>query len=128
MADPIVFIIRNRVKEGMLADFVRHYQLRVPPIVAGKPETLVQLAYVGEDATEVTIVRVFPSADAMDIHLQGASERSKKPYEYIEPTSVEIYGVPGQSTIELMKKIAGTGLVVSVHPRFIGGFVRPKSG
>ena len=64
----------------------------------------------------------------MDIHLQGASERSKKPYEYIEPTSVEIYGVPGQSTIELMKKIAGTGLVVSVHPRFIGGFVRPKSG
>ena len=128
MTGPIVFIARNRVKEGTVADFVGHYEQSVAPIEAGKPETLVQLAYVSEDATEVTIVRVFPSADALDFHLQGASERSKKPYEYIEPTRFEIYGVPSQSTMEMIRKVAGTGLVVSVHPQFIGGFVRPKSG
>ena len=67
MADPIVFISRNRVKEGMVDDFRRHYRDSVPRIEADKPGTLAQLAYVNEDATEVTIVRIFPSAEALDL-------------------------------------------------------------
>ena len=128
MTDPIVFISRNRVKKGMFDDFTKHYRDSVPPIKAGKPGTLVQLAYVNEDATEVAIVRLFPSAEAMDLHLQGADERSKAAYKFIEPTSIEIYGTPSNFSMELMKGIAGSGIDVSVNPQFMGGFIRPESG
>ena len=128
MTDPIVFISRNRIKQGMLDDFGRHYRDSVPPIEAGKPDTLVQLAYVNEDATEVAIVRLFPSAEAMDLQLQGADQRSKAAYRFIEPTSIEIYGTPSNFSVEMMRKVAGSGIDVSVKPQFIGGFIRPKSG
>ncbi len=128
MTDPIVFISRNRVKEGMGDDFRRHYRDSVPLTEANKPGTLVQLAYVSEDATEVAIVRVFPSAEAMDLQLQGADERSKAAYKFIEPTGIEIYGTPSTFAMEMMKKVAGSGIDVSINPQFIGGFIRPRSG
>jgi hypothetical protein len=69
-------------------------------------------------------VRVFPDADALDQQIQGADERSKKTYEFIEPTSIEIFGVPNPATLEKMKKIAGSGIVVSISPNYLGGFIR----
>jgi len=127
MTDPIVFISRNRVKEGLFDHFRKHYRDSIPPIEAGKPGTLMQLAYVNEDTTEVTIVRIFPNAEAMDLQLQGADERSKAAYQFIKPTSIEIYGAPNNYAIEMMKKVAGSGIDVSVKPKFIGGFIRLKS-
>jgi hypothetical protein len=128
MTDPIVFISRNRVKEGMLDEFKKHYLDSIPPIEAGKPGTLVQLAFVNEGATEVDIVRLFPNAEAMDLQLQGADDRSKITYKFIEPTSIEIYGSPSNYAMAMMKKVAGSGTDVSVNPQFLGGFIRPKSG
>ena len=81
MTDPIIFISRNRVKEGLFDDFRKHYQNSVPLTEADKPGTFAQLAYVNEDAAEVTIVRIFPNAEALDLQLQGADERSKITYQ-----------------------------------------------
>jgi quinol monooxygenase YgiN len=128
MANPIVFIIRNRIRAGMLDDFGRHYCDSVPRTEAEKPGTLVELAYLNEDATEVVIVRLFPSAEAMDAHLQGADERSRVAYRFIAPVSIEIYGMPSGFAMEMIKKVAGSGIDVSVIPQFIGGFMRLKSG
>jgi hypothetical protein len=125
MTDPIVFISRNRVLEGMFDDFRKHYLDSVPAIEAGKPGTLIQLAYVNKEASEVDIVRVFPSAEAMDQQLQGADVRSKAAYQFIEPIRIEIYGTPSDFALEMMKKIAGSGIPVSIKPVFLGGFIRP---
>lgn len=124
MAEPIIFISRNRIKEGKAADFRRHYLDSVPHTSAEKPGTLAQLTYENEDATEVTVIRLFPDADALDLQLQGASDRSKKTYEFIEPVSIEIFGDPNPSTVERMKKIAGSGIIVQISPRYLGGFIR----
>jgi hypothetical protein len=107
MTDPIVFISRNRIKEGMFDDFRKHYLDSIPLIEASKPGTLVQVAYVNKDATEVDIVRLFPNAEALDLQLQGADDRSKITYKFIEPTRIEIYGSPSNYAIEMMKKVAG---------------------
>jgi hypothetical protein len=107
--------------------FRKYYGDSVPITQANKPNTLVQLAYENQDATQVTIVRVLPGADALDQQLQGADERSKKTYEFIEPVSVEIFGAPSKFALAMMKKIAGTGIAVSIHPQFIGGLMRLKS-
>lgn len=124
MSEPIVFISRNKIKEGKLDEFRMHYQDSIPPIMAGKPGTLAQLAYENEEVTEFTIVRLFPSADALDLQIQGADERSKKTYEFIEPLSIEIFGTPNPSTLEKMKKIAGSGVAVKISPNYMGGFIR----
>ena len=115
MAEPIVFIVRHRIKEGRGEDFRRHYRGSVPRTPESKPRTSVQLAYENPQGTEVTVVRLLPDADALDHQLQGADERSRITYEFIEPLSIEIYGEPGPSTAERMRKIASSGVAVSMH-------------
>jgi len=124
MAEPIVFISRNKIKGGRAEEFRKYYGDSVSMTSAGKPRTLAQLTYENEQATEVTVVRLFPDADALDLQLQGASERSRKTYEFIEPIGVEIFGVPNPSTVEVLKKIAGSGVIVNINPRYLGGFIR----
>ena len=124
MSEPVVFISRNRIKEGKTDEFRKHYQDSIPPILAAKTGTVAQLAYENEQATEVTVIRLFPSADALDQQIQGADERSKKTYEFIEPISIEIFGTPNPATLEKMRKIAGSGVVVTISPHYIDGFIR----
>ena len=128
MSDTIIFISRNRIKEGMLDDFKKHYLDSLSPTQTNKPGTLVQLAYFNQDATQVDIVRIFPGADALDSQLQGADTRSKVAYQYIEPTGIEIYGAPSSYSMEMFTKVAGSGIPVTIHPQFIGGFIRPGLG
>ena len=124
MSEPIVFISRNKIKNGRAGEFKKHYRDSIPRTNADKPDTLVQLAYENKDATEVIVVRLFPNAEALDLQIQGAGERSKKTYEFIQPVSIEIFGTPIPSTVEIMKKIAGSGVIVSITPHFSGGFIR----
>ena len=81
MPEPIIFVSRNKIREGKDEEFRKHYRDSVPSTMAAKPGTWVQLAYANEEATQVTIVRLFPSAEALDQQIQGADERSRKTYE-----------------------------------------------
>ena len=128
MTDPIVFISRNSVKDGKVEDFRNHYQDSIPPILADKPGTLVQLAYFNEETKEATIIRIFPDADGLDQQLQGADQRSKAAYLFIEPTYIEIYGTPSSYALEMMKKVAGSGIKVQIYSEYLGGFIRTRSG
>jgi quinol monooxygenase YgiN len=124
MSEPIVFISRNKIRHGKAEEFRKHYQGSIQPIFDGKPNTVAQLGYENEEGTEFTVVRVFPNADALDQQIQGADDRSKKTYEYIEPTAIEIFGMPNPATVEKMKKIAGSGIMVSISPHYSGGYIR----
>jgi hypothetical protein len=124
MSQPIVFMSRNKIKPGKADEFSKYYQDSIPPILAGKAGTLVQLAYVNEGTAEVTIVRLFPDADALDLQIKGADERSKKTYDLIEPIRIEIFGTPNPATLEKMEKIAGSDVTLIISPNYIGGFIR----
>jgi hypothetical protein len=124
MSEPIVFISRNKIKEGKADECRKHYQDSIQPIFDGKPATFAQLGYENEEVTEFTVVRIFPNADALDLQIQGADERSKKTYEFIEPIGIEIFGTPNPATLERMKKIAGSGITVGIYPYYAGGFIR----
>jgi hypothetical protein len=124
MSEPIVFISRNKIKAGKAAEFRKHYQASIQPIMDGKPGTWAQLGYENEEGTEFTVLRLFPDADALDHQIQGADERSKKTYELIEPVGIEIFGAPNPATLEKMKKIAGSGITVSISSYYTDGFIR----
>jgi hypothetical protein len=127
MTDPIIFISRNIVKDGFNEAFKNHYQGSIPPILADKPGTLVQLAYYNEETKEATIVRIFPDADSLDQQIQGADQRSKAAYQFIQPICMEIYGTPSTYALEMMTKVAGSGIKVQLHADYLGGFIRVMS-
>ena len=128
MSEPIVFISHNKMKEGKLDAFRKFSQEGFLLIREHKPATIALLAYAGEDGGEVSFVHVFPDAEAMDIHFQGADERSKRAYEFMQPISMEIYGSPNDGVLEMMKQIAESGVTVSIDTDHLGGFLRLKSG
>jgi quinol monooxygenase YgiN len=127
MADPVVFVVTNRIKEGKRAGFEAHYRNSVPAVETGKPGMHAQLAYVDEEGTAFVVVRLFASAEALDAQLQGADERSRAAYRYIAPVRVEIYGAPSEFALEMIEKVAGPGVDVRVYPDYAGGFLRPHS-
>jgi quinol monooxygenase YgiN len=128
MSEPIVFISHNKMKEGKLDALRKVHQERTQLLREQKPATIVFLAYAGEDGGQVSFVHVFPDAEAMDIHFQGADERSKQAYEFMQPKSMEIYGSPNDGVLEMMKQIAESGVSVSIDTDYLDGFLRLKSG
>jgi hypothetical protein len=64
---------------------------------------------------------------SFEIHLQGADERAKEAWEFLEPVSVDIYGKPTDTILEAFKRINGSGVALRVHPQFLGGYIRASS-
>jgi quinol monooxygenase YgiN len=128
MSEPIVFISHNRIKEGKQEALRENSRGTMQLLREQKPDTILFLAYVSEDGGEVSFLHVFPDAEAMDIHFQGAEERSKKGYEFMQPLSMEIYGSPSDMVLESFRKIAESGVRVSIDSDYLGGFLRLKKG
>jgi len=106
--DPIVFISHFRIKEGAL-DAYRELQHDIArKLEAQKPRTLVFLTYVDATGTQMTAVHVFADAESMDLHFQGAEGRSAAAYEFLVPEGWEIYGVPSDQAVEMMRNAAAT--------------------
>lgn len=128
MSEPIVFISHHKIKEGMLDGFKQWSRQVYPQIEASTPGTVAHLGYLNEEGTEVSFIHVFPDAEAMDLHMEGVDERSKKAYEFIEPQAFEIYGRPSDQVLEMMKQVAGSGAALIVQPQHLGGYLRLKPG
>jgi hypothetical protein len=65
----------------------------------------------------------------MDLHFEGAEERSAAAYEYLDPASWEIYGRPSKAVIEVMRRsAASTGVTLTVEPEYLAGFLRLTPG
>jgi len=81
-----------------------------------------------EACTELTIVHVFADAEAMDLHVQGAEERTSSAYEFIEPEGFEIDGSPSEAVLQMMQGAAEAGPELILRPEFLSGFLRLSSG
>lgn len=128
MPTPIVFISNQRIKEGKLDEYEQYYRQVAEMTEANKPGTVAHLAYANEGGTAVSIVHIFPDAEAMEVHMRGVGELANKAYEYMEIVSFDIYGKPSDAVLEAMMKIAGSGVTLNLKPHLIGGYIRLKPG
>lgn len=128
MAGPIVFISRNRIKEGKLEGLREFLRTGTEALEEDKPQTLAFLAFMDEAGTELTIVHVFADAEAMDLHVQGADERSSSAYGFIEPEGFEIDGSASEAVLQMMRGAAAAGPELIVRSEFLNGFLRLSSG
>ena len=124
MGRPIVFISHQRVKPGRFAEFAALFAEGSKVIQADKPGTLVFLGFTDAARGETRIVHVFPDAEAMDRHMQGADERSARAYEFLEPMEIDVYGAPSAGVVSEIQALAGHGVTVRLMPEMIGGYVR----
>jgi quinol monooxygenase YgiN len=124
MSGPIVFISHQRVKPGRFQEFARFFSEGSKAIEAGKPGTIVFLAFADADREETRIVHVFPDAEAMDQHLRGADERSAEAYQFLEPLEIDVYGSPSPGAVAEIEALAGRGVNVTLMTESIGGYVR----
>lgn len=127
MDEPIVFISHFRIKADQLDAFRTYFQEGAARLQAEKPRTVAFLAYADEAGTRASIVHVFPDAVAMDLHFEGAAERSRAAYEFMEPDGWEIYGVPSTAALAMMQQGAAlAGVTLTLQPGGIGGFLRDR--
>ncbi len=125
MAKSIVFISRHRIKAGKLEELRQLIPQMLPMIKADKPRTVLFQSYLSEDGTEVSFVHVFPDAEAMDLHLEGAEQRSAAAYEFFQPLAFTIYGWPSQQAIDTMSREAEQlKAELTLLPHSLGGFIR----
>ena len=125
MAEPVVFISHFRVKEGKLDGLRRLQRDATQALEAEKPRTLAFLVYLDDGGRQMTVVHVFADADSMDLHFEGAEERSKLAYEFLEPRGWEIYGRPSEAALEALRRAAASaGVTLSVEAEYSGGFLR----
>ncbi len=128
MSEPIVFIARQKVKEGKLEGYKQLVQENVNFIKPNKPNTVGFLNYGNEDGTEATLIQVYPNSEAMEQHVQGLGDIAKKSYEFMDILSFEIYGKPSEATLSMMANLAKSGVPVKIVPVFNGGYIRLISG
>ena len=127
MREPIVFISHFKVREGKLEGFEDLARAAQGALEEQKPRTVAFLSYLNEERSEVTIVHLFPDADAMDLHFEGAGERAAAAYEFVEPAGWEIYGRPNAGALEAMREAAARADVdLVLQPESMGGFLRLK--
>jgi quinol monooxygenase YgiN len=121
---PIVFVSRSRVKEGQLEGLRGFLAEGGRALEREKPRTLAFLPYLDEDGATLTIVHVFADAEAMDLHLAGAGERSTAAYEFIETEAIEVYGAPSAGVLDAMRGMTTTGARFVHVPEALEGFLR----
>jgi quinol monooxygenase YgiN len=127
MSEPIVFISHHRVKPEKLHELEAVMREMWAAMEQEKPRTLMNLAYVNEDGTEITFMHAFADPEAMQLHWQGADERTNTAYEFIEPIGFEIYGAPGEQILQGMRAEATGGPTLTLFPEYVTGFLRLAS-
>jgi quinol monooxygenase YgiN len=129
MSEPIVFITHFKVKEGKLEALKQFAEAMTEHIKAEKPGTVAFIQYLNEEETEQTVIHVFPDADAFDKHVEGVAERARAGFEFIEPISREIYGMPSEKVLATMQLRPPGAPNVEFHhkPKRMGGYIRFKA-
>lgn len=129
MSEPLFFISHFRIKGGQFDALKRLALDATDSLRSQKPRTVLFLSYVDEDRSAISFLHAFADADAMDIHFEGAAERSSAALEFIEPVGWEFYGSPSTASLEAMRRTAtASGATLSVHPKYLAGFLRLSSG
>jgi len=128
MSKPIVYISHFRVKEGRLDSLMQLNQKVTEQIKTNKPGTVAFLQYLTEEGTALSIIHVFPDADSFDRHVAGVDERAKAAFEFIEPTRREVYGMPSDQVLALLRPPDGSEITLQSMPQSAGGYIRFEQG
>lgn len=126
MTTPLIFITSYAIKEGELERFRQFVRGLLEVLEADAPNALAINAYLNADGTEAAIVQLMPDADSIKHYWRVVHQQTGRMLGRLveNPTSVQIYGSPGDVMLEPTRHSAGSGVIVSVMAEHVGGFTR----
>jgi hypothetical protein len=126
MTGPFIFIATNRLKPGKLDSEQKRLPDLIDFIQANEPRLRAFNEYANEDGSEVAVVQVHPDVDSMVVHLELIAERAAAAYaDTIDATtSIQVFGTPGGTVTDVLRRQAGAGVPLSIKPHHLGGFTR----
>ena len=127
--EPIVFVSHFTVKPGHLDAIRPMWDAVTAQLEASRPATAAYLGYLDDRGDKLSIVHVFPDADAMAAHVVGAGDRAQAAYEHFTPAGWEVYGSPHPADLAMMREGArAAGVELSIEREALGGFLRTVPG
>lgn len=128
MSTPIVFVSTHKIKEGKLDDLRQFVSGGAPRIEADKSGTVAFMGYINETGTEIKFVHIFPGRKAMIDHFEGAGERSKRAWDFLDLQRHEVFGDAPEALIQrLENSTEEAGADLSLVPDFAAGYIRLAS-
>jgi hypothetical protein len=75
------------------------------------------------------VVQIHPDADSVEFHMNVVRERAERAYaETLDATtSIQVYGTPSDTVLEMLKAQAGSEVSLSVRRHHLGGFTRTQT-
>jgi hypothetical protein len=126
MTDPFIFIATNRLKQGKLDSEKKRLPDLIDFIQANEPRLIAFNEYANEEGTEVAVVQVHPDADSMVFHMELIAQRAASAYaDTIDATTnIQVFGTPGGTVTDMLRRQAGAGVPLRIKPHHLGGFTR----
>jgi hypothetical protein len=126
MTGPFIFIATNRLKQGKLNSEKKRLPDLIDFIQANEPRLIAFNEYANEEGTEVAVVQVHPDADSMVFHMELIAERAASAYaDTIDATTnIQVFGTPGATVTDMLRRQAGAGVPLRIKPHHLGGFTR----
>ena len=125
MGQPIVFIFRLKVREERLEDLKRYLGEINEFVAASEPRVIIYGQFIDDSGSEMTDIQIHPDSESMELHMRVAGQRIAEAFEYVETKSVEVCGTLSDPLLEQMRRVAGSGVPVSIKSR-LGGFEAPR--
>lgn len=71
-------------------------------------------------------MQIHPDTDSFEFHMGVVRERAARAYEEtLDATaSIQVFGTPTEAILEMLRRVAGTGVQFSAKPHHLGGFTR----
>jgi hypothetical protein len=127
MSELIVYIDRSEIIEGKLEELEVAISGLVEFVDVHEPQLISYRFFVDQDAGRLTVVAVHPDSASLEFHMEIARPEFRKMTEFVELTTIEIYGKPSEKALMQLRQKAemlGEGRRVIVQEP-LAGFSRP---
>lgn len=129
MTAPIVYVDRSNVRDGRLEELRAAMGELAEFVEEHEPQILAFNAYFSEDGKRMTVTHVHRDADSLDVHLEVAGPKFPDFAEFIDLTSIEVYGAPSRDAERRLRKKADDLGGATLHlQRHGAGFARMGEG
>lgn len=122
MAEPFIFMSTAPVREGRRESLEKRFRVVADKVEAREPKMLHFALYLSEDGTEETTLQVHADAENMALHMQLVAEHVEESQEDLDfaGMSIEVYGNPTDPILDQMRRLAGSGVSVSLKRPVVG--------
>ena len=129
MSESIVYIDRSEILDGKLEELKEGIGRLVEFVEANEPRLISYGFFIDEAAGRMTVVAVHPDSASLELHMELAGPEFRKMTEFVELTTIEVYGRPSDKALKLLRQKADllgeAGSVIVVEPH--AGFARYPS-